>query len=41
MCNYRSYKEEYPGDKFLRTTTVKSRKYRSKQKAADELHRGE
>jgi hypothetical protein len=33
-------KEEYPGNEFLRTTTVRSRNRRGKQKATDQLDRG-
>jgi hypothetical protein len=40
MCNYRSYKEHYPGDEFLRTTTKVERNRRGKRKATDQLHRG-
>jgi hypothetical protein len=26
MCEYKCYREEYPGDEFLRTTTVRAKK---------------
>ena len=32
MCEYRCYREEYPGDEFLRSTTMRSKSRRGKRK---------
>jgi hypothetical protein len=40
MCKYHSYREEYPGDEFLRTTTIQEKKRCGRKRKVSQAQEG-